>query len=891
MGLAKWLRTSFRRLAGLFRKRQRDVEIAGELESHLELHIEDNLRAGMKYEAARRDALIKLGGLEQTKENYRDRRGVPLLETTLQDCRYTLRLLRKSPGFTTIAVLTLALGIGACTSIFSVVNAVLLRQLPYKDAQRLVLLWGTGDRTSNRDQISFTDLQDWRKNSHSFEEMANFHSFVYTLTSEKEPQRIRALQVSDSYFQVMQSIPLFGRFFVPDDIGPSKQQVVVLSYNFWQQNFGGDPAVLGKTITLNLRPFVIIGIARRDLPSLPNSVIFRPPSQIYTPVEAQYSAENRSDRFLRGIGLLKAGVSLSQAQAELEVIVAGLQKRYPNEDAGRGVRLVTIKDDLVRNVRSTLVVLQLAVLMVVLIACANVANLLLARSAVRQREIAIRTAFGASRARLARQLLTESVLLALCGGGLGVLLAYWGAEFLRHLGTNVLPELNGVSIDLPVLIFTTAISLVTGVVFGSAPALQFSGMNFPAALKSGTRNVGSSLSQMRIRSALIVVEVGLSVVLLVCAGLLMKSFILLEHVDPGFDANHVGMTFIYPPKLQDATIEQQQAYFKDLLIRISAVHGVESAGISSGVPDSGDFDNTKIQIPGHPFVPGQVPMADRFVVSPSYFAALRIPLMSGRLFTDADDMSHPRVVVINQLLASRLFPGRDPIGQKVQIPPPGDFAEATKPDWTIVGVVGDVVQNGLASRKTMQFYAPYSQYDCATSNLLFRTHGDALRLAGEVRAELRKMDSGLITPEFASMDQIVADSIVEQRFSTTLLMIFGTGGLLLAAIGIYGVISYSVAHRTPEFGIRMALGAAPLEILTLVVRQGLRPVLFGALAGAGASVPATRIIDHLLFKTGRLDPLTFAAAGVVLAGAALLACYIPARRATRVDPVITLRYE
>lgn len=885
MSLERSMRSWFRRFAGLFHKRQLDAEFSAELESHLRLHIEDNLRRGMTPEAGRRDAFLKLGGLEQTKENYRDRSGVPLLETTLRDCRFALRMLRKSPGFTAIALLTLALGIGACTSIFSVVNAVLLRQLPYKEAERLVLLWGTGGRTSNRDQISFTDLQDWRKNSHSFEEMANFHSFVYTLTSGEEPQRIRALQVSDGYFRVMQSAPLFGRFFVADDFKPGNQEVAVLSYDFWQQKFGGDPAVVGKTLTLNQRPFVIIGIGRKDLPSLPNSVIFRPPSQIYTPVEAQYSAENRSDRFLRGIGLLKADVSLSQAQAELEVIVAGLQKQYPNEDAGRGVHLVTLKDDLIRNVRSTLIVLQLAVLMVVLIACANVANLLLARSAGRQREIAIRSALGASRVCLARQVLTESILLALCGGGLGVLLAYWGAEFLRHLGTNVLPELNGVSIDLRVLTFTTAISLLTGIIFGSAPALRFSALNLPIAIKSGARSVGFSLSQTRMRSVLIVVEVGLSVVLLVAAGLLMKSFVLLQHVDPGFDANHVGMTFIYPPRLQDAPIPEQQAYFKNMLTRIVALPGIDSAEISSGVPDSGDFDNTRLQIVGHPFPPGQVPMADRFVVSPGYFATLHIPLLSGRLFNETDDSAHPRVVVINQLLANQLFPARDPIGQKVRI------TDATEPEWTIVGVVGDVVQNGLASRKTMQFYAPYTQYDCATSNLLFRTHGDALRLAGEVRAELRKMDGSLITPEFAALDRVVADSIVEQRFSTTLLMIFGTGGLLLAAIGIYGVISYLVAHRTPEFGIRMALGATHLEILTLVVRQGLRPVLFGALAGVGASIPATHIIEHLLFRTGRLDPLTFATAGVVLTGAALLACYIPARRATRVDPVITLRNE
>jgi putative ABC transport system permease protein len=807
------------------------------------------------------------------------------------DLRYGWRMMCKSPAFSVVAVVTLALAIGACTSIFSVVNAVLLRQLPYKNADRLILLWGTGGRTSNRDQVSFTDLQDWRRNSHSFEGIANYHTYVYTLTGKDETQRVRALQVSDGYFRVMQATPLLGRFFVADDSQPGKQQIAVLSYDFWQQKFGGDQAVLGKTIALNLRPFVIIGVAPRDLPSLPNSVIFRPPSQLYTPVEAQYSTENRMDRYLRGIGLLKAGVPLSQAQAELDVLVAGMQKRYPNEDAGRGVRLVTIKDDLVRNVRWTLIILQLAVLMVVLIACANVANLLLARSTIRQREIAIRRALGASRARLVRQVLTESLLLAVFGGSLGVLLAYWSVGFLTHLGTNVLPELSGVSIDLPVLAFTMVISLLTGVVFGAAPAVQFSAIDLAGALKSGTRSVGLSSSQVGMRFLLVAGEVSVSVVLLVSAGLLMKSFVMLQHVDPGFDPNHVAMTFIYPPRLQDAAIAQQQAFFKTLLTRISALHGIEGTGIVSSVPDSGDFDTVRMRILGRPFVPGKAPMPDRFIVSPGYFETLRIPLLKGRLFNDADDMTHPLVVIVNQLLASRLFPGQDPLGQQLQIPTPGDFTDQTQPYRTIVGVVGDVVQNGLASNKTMQVYAPYSQYDCETSNLLFRTSGDPLQLASTVRAELHDIDATLIAPEFAAMDKVVAGSIVEQRFSTTLLMIFGGSGLILAVIGIYGVISYLVAQRTSEFGIRVALGATPLHILALVLRQGMRPVLIGALAGVAACLPATRIIDHLLFRTGRLDPLTFVAVIVILTGSALLACYLPAQRATRADPLRALRVE
>jgi putative ABC transport system permease protein len=788
-------------------------------------------------------------------------------------------------------VLTLALGIGPCTAIFSVVNAVLLRQLPYKNADRLVLLWGTGGRAVNRDQISFTDLQDWRRGSQSFEEMANFHSYVYTMTERSETQRVRALQVSDGYFRVMQATPLLGRFFMPKDSEPGGQPVVILSYTFWQQKFDGDPVVVGKTLTLNLHPFVIIGVARQELPSLPNSVIFRPPSQIYTPVVEEYSAQHRTDRYLRGIGLLKPGVSLSQAQAELNVLVAGMQKRFPNEDGGRGVRLVTVRDDLVRNVRWTIIILQLAVLMVVLIACANVANLLLARSTARQREVAVRSVLGASRARLARQALTESLLLALIGGSLGVLLAHWSVGFLTRLGTDVLPELSGVSIDRPALLFTALLSLLTGVVFGAAPALHFSPIDLAGALKSGMRSTGSSSTQMTMRSLLVAVEVGLSVVLLVSAGLLLKSFVLLQRVNPGFDPRHAAMTFIYPPRLQDAPIAQQQLFFKDLLTQISALPGVESAGISSGVPDSGDFDNVRMKIRGRVFAPSQRPMADRFIVSPGYFLTLRIPLLSGRLFNDADDSVHPLVVIVNQLLADQLFPGQNALGQQIQIPTTSNFTGEAEPYWTIVGVVGDVVQNGLASHKTMQVYAPYSQYECQTSNLLFRTSGDPLQLAFAVRAQLRQLDSALIAPEFAPMEQVVAGSIVEQRFSTTLLMIFGMGGLLLASMGIYGVISYLVAQRTSEFGTRLALGATAPDILILVVRQGMRPVLLGAVFGLAACFPATHIIEHFLFKTRRLDALTFVATGVVLIGSALLACYWPARRAMRVDPMVALRYE
>lgn len=878
------------RILNFFRQSREHRDPSAETRAQLKDKTDASMETEMTPEEAERAARRALGNVA-VKEQSHDAFGWHWIGDFFADTRYCARQLARNRLFTIAALATLALAIGASCSIFSVVNAVLLRKLPYKDADRLILIWGTGGRTVNRDQVSFTDLQDWRKNSHSFDEMANYHTYVYTLTEAGGSQRVRALQVSDGYFRIMQSKPYLGRFFMPDDFSPGNQQVAILSYDFWQQKFGGDPAIVGKTVSLNLTPFAIIGVAPQDLPSLPNSVIFRPPSQLYTPVIAQYSAENRTDRFLRAIGRLKQGVPLTQAQAELDVQVAEMQKQYPNEDGGRGARLVTIKDDLVRNVRLTLIILQLAVLMVVLIACANVANLLLARSAVREREIAIRSSLGASRARLVRQMLTESLLLAFLGGSMGVLLASWNVRFLTRLGTTVLPELSGVSIDLPVLLFTIAISLLTGLIFGSAPAFQFSAVDLANALKSGARAVGFSSSQSWTRSLLVAVEVAVTVVLLVAAGLLMKSFVLLQHIDAGIDPHHVGMTFIYPPRLQAESIEQQQAFFKQLLARVSALPGVQNAGITSGVPDSGDFDNIRMKVKGQNISPALRPRADRFVVSPGYFSTLRIPLLKGRLLNDSDDGFHPRVVLINRLLAEQLFEGQDPIGQQVQIPTPGNFTDDTEPYWTIVGVVGDVVQNGLASHKTMQIYAPYTQYDCQASNLLFRTSGDPLQLAGLLRAELRDLDPMAVIPEFAGMDEVVAGSIGAQRFSTTLLTIFGISGLLLALIGIYGVVSYGVTQRTSEFGTRVALGATPQKIVALVLRQGMYPVLMGACAGLAVCIPGTHLLERLLFKTGRLDPFTFASVFAVLLAAALLACYVPAYRATRIDPLQALRSE
>ena len=811
------------------------------------------------------------------------------LDEFLSDSRYGVRQLATVPTFTLTAVLTLALAIGACSSIFSVVNAVLIRRLPYKHPDRLALVWGTHGSSSNREPVSHSDLQDWRTGSRSFEELAAFRASVYTLTDADHSERVRDLQVGDGYFRVMDSNPFLGRFFAPSDHAPGAERVAVLSYAFWQQEFSGDPAALGRMILLNLQPYLIVGVAPSDLASLPNSVIFRPPSQLYTPIVEQYGEADRAQRSRRAIGRLKDDVAASQAQADLDVLAAAMRERHPEEDEGRGVRVVSIKDDLVRNVRSSLLLMQAAVLLVLLIACGNVANLLLGRSSVRHREFTIRLAIGAAPVRLVRQVLTESALVAALGGAAGVLLASWSVRVLTRLGTSVLPQLADVSIDMPVLLFTAAVCVACGLVFGAAPALEVSRVDLVTALGSGGRGLAASRRQSWTRSLLVGSEVALSVVLLIAAGLLLKSFAQLQRVDLGFDPDHVGMTFVYPPRLQQASIEQQQRFFTDVLTRVSAIRGIETAGITSSVPDSGDFDSVGVAPRGRVFAPGLRPTVDRLVVSAGYFRTLAIPLLQGRLLNEADDFAHPLVIVVNQQLAADLFPGRDPIGQQLQMPATNDSLDETAPFRTIVGVVGDVVQNGVASEKTSQVYVPYSQYACPTSNLLFRTSGEPLQLSASLRAALRDLDPSLIVPEFAAMPDVVAGSIADRRFSTTLMAMFGFSGLLLAAIGVYGVISYGIAQRVREFGTRIALGATPRQIATLVVWQGMRPVLVGAAIGVVVAIEGSRAVERLLYNTSALDAVTFATVIFVLCASALLACGIPAHRATRVDPVEALR--
>ena len=815
---------------------------------------------------------------------------------TLNDFRYAWRTLKRSPGFTTAAVAMLALAIGASTSIFSVVQAVLLRQVPFKNPDQLVLLWGTEESSlSDRAQVSATDAADWARRSQSFEGLALYQGRGLTLTGNGDTERFSGLKVSSAYFDVMEAQPSLGRFFRPAEFHQGSDAVVVLAYDVWRQTFQANPGIIGRTIQLNYRSYTIIGVAPADLHTLPVALTQRlNPTGMYLPMAGADDAPteaNRTSRHLRVIARLKPAVTLAQAQAELNVIQAGMVQGHPKEDTGDGVRVVTLRDDVIRNVRAALIILQFAVLLVVLIACANVANLLLARSTARQREIGVRSAIGASRSRLLRQMLVESLILAALGGLLGLLLAAWGVSALAALGARVLPELNGVAISGPVVAFTIVLALVTGVAFGLAPAMQASGAALIDALKAGARTTGPSRSHRRTRALLIASEVGLSVLLLICAGLLLRSFMRLQQVNPGFDSKNVLVAEVTLPDIKYPDIPPQQRFFRDLLRQTAGIPGVRAAAIVSTLPDSGDFDMVTMGIKGRTFRPGESPNPDRYIVSPGYFQLLRIPLLKGRIFSESDDGAHPRVVLVNQQLADTLFPGADAIGQQLQIPTPGKFAPGEVPYWTIVGIVGNTKQYGLDTTQTMQLYVPYLQYDIEGAALVLRAADNPLGLASSAKDAVRAIDKDVYVADPATMDAVLGDSIASQRFSVALLALFGLGALVLAALGIYSVVSFIAAQRTSELGLRMALGATPRAVVRLVIGQGMRPVAAGLAAGVAASVVATRAVQPFLFQTGRADTAANLAALVILACSALLACYLPARRTSRIDPLTALRTE
>jgi putative ABC transport system permease protein len=802
--------------------------------------------------------------------------------------QYALRTLARSRGFTIVAILTLSLGIGANSAIFSVVNAVLLQPLPYADPDRLVLLWGAdragGDR---RSQISFTDMDDWRKQNHVFEDVAADEHWDASMAGDFAPERVPGMKVSDGYFSLMRGTPLLGRVFLPEDQIDGKDYVVVLGYDLWRRKFGGDPKVVGRTVEMSGRPYTIVGVMPASFRPLPASLVGKH-AELYRPVAEKHDDNERASRHLRAIARLKPGVTTAQAQAEIDLLARRQAAGHPESDKGRGVRAVTLRDDLVRNLRQALLVLQGAVCFVLLIACANMANLLLARSAGRRKELAIRSALGAGRFELARHALTESILLALAGGTCGLWLASWGTDLLQKLGTRVIPELAGIQLDGRVLVFTLALSLATGVLFGLAPALQ-AAPDAIEGLKAGGRSLGATANR-GVRRALVISQMAVALVLLAGAGLLVRSFARLQGVQPGFEPRNVLTGNLALPTVRYPTGPKQATFYRTAINQIRQLPGVRYAAAVNVLPESTNFDTTATQMEGHNVPPGEEPYLDRYIVTLDYFRALSIALVRGRLFTEQDNEQVPMVALINETAARMYWQGQDPLGKRFRV---GGFdVPMEKAPWRIiVGVVRDVYQYGLDAQRSAQLYFPHAQFPTGYMTLVVKCASDPAQLAAGLRARIRTVDKDQPLYDVATMEEVMADSTAGRRFSLVLLAIFSCIALSLAAVGIYGMISYSVAQRTQELGTRMALGAQRRDILRLVLGQGMAMILAGAGAGALAALLLTRFLASLLFGVSTTDAVAFGGAIVVLIAVALAACYLPARRAARADPIAALRWE
>jgi putative ABC transport system permease protein len=810
------------------------------------------------------------------------------MDTLLKDIRYGMRMLRKNPGLTFVAVISLALGIGANTAIFSVVNAILLKALPYNDPDRIVLAWGNVPAEGkNRSQVSATDVDDWRNQNTVFEEITTYGSFQPVMIGSGEPERIPAMQVGDGYFKVMKGEPVLGRVFTPEEQEPGKDQVIVLSYGLWQQRFGGDPNIVGKTVLLSSRPYTIVGVMPANFRPLPATLVAAN-AQYYRPVAEPHDEEERSSRHLRAIARLKPGVTLEQAQSEMNVIAGRLEQENPSDNTGYAVRLTTLTEDTVGDLRPILLLLLGAVAFVLLIACANVGNLLLSRSAARQKETAIRAALGAARTRLIRQFLTESILLSLIGGSFGLLLALWGTSLIESLGSRVTPLLSGITIDYRVLGFTVVISLLTGIIFGLVPALQISKPDLNESLKEGGRNSGASSSRAFVRGALVVSEVAMALVLLICAGLLIKSVMRLRDVNPGFNPENMLTMNVNLPGVKYPEPQMWVAFYNQIIERIEALPGVQSAGITSVLPLSDNFDGRGVVVEDRPKPRGEEISADLYIVTPSYLRTMAIPLMRGRPLAEQDTQNQPMAALINETMAEELWPGEDPLGKRIKFP----GSERNPQPWrTIVGVVSDVKQYGLDKKEPMQIYLPEAQFPGSFMTLVVRTSADPKSMIAAIKNEILALDPDQAVYGILTMEQLLAESISLRQFSMMLLIIFASLALTLAAVGIYGVISYSVTQRTHEIGIRMALGASRRDILKLVINNGMTLALAGIAIGVGASLALTRLMASLLYGVSATDVTTFVSITVILLGVALVASFVPARRATKVDPMVALRYE
>jgi len=881
-----WLRVFFHRLRGMIFNRRFERDLEEEIRAHLEMQIEENVRQGMSPEAARQAASRKFGGVIQVKEAYRDRLILPVVETAFQDLRYGLRMLRRNPGFTFVAMLTLALGIGANSAIFSVVNAVLLRSLPYHAPDHLVLV-SHYQPIGEINEATGADFLDWRDQAKSFEQIAAYDFNTADLTGSGEPERLNAGMVSANLFATLGVAPLIGRAFTQAEDTYGGQPVVILSDGLWRRHFGGDPQVIGRSITLGGQSRTVVGI-------MPGGFRFSEEADLWLPLALNAAQElgRQGNVLLDVLARLKPGVTPEAARADLSLILDRQRRAFPNKySSGVQIRVIGLSESLTGNVRLALMVMFGAVTFVLLIACANVANLLLARSAARQKEMAIRAAVGAGRLRLVRQLLTESLLLSLLGGAAGLLAAKWGVKLLVAMSPGGIARIEETTVDGRVLGFTCMVVLLTGLIAGAFPAMQASKIDVNETLKAQTGARSGQGGVRRALSALMIAELALALILLAGSGLMTKSFLRLMAVPKGFDPDGV-LTLTMNPSYSRYSRggPQRGAYFQESLDRVRRLPGVQSASLASSLPLAGPALRMEgIQIEGRPrFEPETAPIVDLNFISPEYFQTMRMPMRDGRPFTSQDGAETPQVVIINETLARRLFPNENPIGHRLLM---------GKPPRTIVGVIGDTCNRSLDREVSPEVFAPFVQNPNFRSNLVVRVASDQNNptslsgLAAAIRNQAQAIDPNEPINQVVPMNELLSNSVAMRRFQMLLLAVFASVAFIIAAVGIYGVISYAVSQRTQEIGIRMALGAQAGDVLRMVIWRGVSLALVGVALGVTAALALTRVMRNLLFNVSATDPTTFVLVALLLVSVALIASYIPARRATKVDPLIALRSE
>jgi len=874
------LRKLFHRLFASLRRRKTEREMDAEMRFHLEMQTAENIRRGMSEEEARRAALLSFGGVEQVKEAYRDLSRFRWIEGLWQDARYGARMLRTQPGFTIVAALTLSLGIGANTAIFSVVNALVFNPLPYPDPQRLV--WVTN--VFRGDEIIGADMYfNYQAESKTFDYLAAYDSGSKNLREQGEPEVVNIVTATASVFPAIGVAPRLGRTFTPEEEQPGAPPVVVLSHDYWRRRFGGDPSIVGQSATFGKESWQVVGV-------MPPGVRFLPEHRIAGKVDVwlPYPLDKREPMIISGgvFGRLKPGVSVEQARAELDMILRKYARTRPYITAGLEVRVTPLAERLVGHLRLGLLALFGSVGLVLLIACANVANMFLARTSVRQKELAIRAALGAGRRRLIRQMLTESLLLSVLGGAAGLLLALWGVKALVALAPDNLLVLKLSGIDKTVLGFSFFATLLAGVVAGLVPALQASRIDLNESLKDGARSA-RFFRRKSASPAMVISELALALVVLIGAGLLVKSFARMRAVDPGYNPENL-LTMVISVNYQNDSA-QRKRFNQELLARLSALPGVQAVANSRTLPLSDDGIMIKRRLTvvgGAPVLDEQKPLAEEHCVSPDYFRTMQMKLRAGYSFTELDTENTPPVIVINEKLARRLFSGEDPIGKLIRT----DLRPQV--DLTVVGVVADVKRYGLEAEPQAEFYrSSFQDTRFEGSRWAIRTAGDPLKLLPAMRRQISALDADYRLFQVMTMEQLVADSYAPRSFQTWLFGLFAALALVIATVGIYGVISYAVSRRTHEIGIRMALGAQAGDVLRTLVSQGMRLALAGVALGLAAALALTRVLKNLLFQVNATDPATFALIALMMVVVALIASYLPARRATKVDPMVALRHE